>query len=90
MERLRELRALLKGWEAAFQREHGRRPGKADVAAASEDTKRLYLEYRELKQRTDTSEQRPVAEQVLALWDDKGRAHPCGDLWPTSGGPPSW
>lgn len=28
MERLCELRALLKGWETVFERENGRRPGK--------------------------------------------------------------
>eukprot|EP00076_Gallus_gallus_P038361 XP_025003899.1 ATP-dependent DNA helicase Q4 isoform X4 [Gallus gallus] len=68
MERLCELRALLKGWETVFERENGRRPGKADVAAASEDTKRLYREYRELKQQKDPPEQSPVAEQDSGCW----------------------
>ncbi|XP_040521200.1 ATP-dependent DNA helicase Q4 isoform X4 [Gallus gallus] len=68
MERLCELRALLKGWETVFERENGRRPGKADVAAASEDTKRLYREYRELKQQKDPPEQSPVAQQDSGCW----------------------
>ncbi|XP_065525170.1 ATP-dependent DNA helicase Q4 isoform X2 [Lathamus discolor] len=50
MERLRELRALLKRWEAEFVRERRRKPGQADIAAAPEDTRRLYKEYRMLKQ----------------------------------------
>ncbi|XP_032298491.1 ATP-dependent DNA helicase Q4 [Coturnix japonica] len=60
MERVRELRAMLKGWETEFERENGRRPGKADVAAASEDLRRLCQEYRELKQQKE----KPVEEQV--------------------------
>uniref|UniRef100_A0A669QTH2 ATP-dependent DNA helicase Q4 n=1 Tax=Phasianus colchicus TaxID=9054 RepID=A0A669QTH2_PHACC len=68
MERLCELRAMLKGWEAVFERENGRKPGKADVAAASEDTKRLYREYRELKQQTEPTEQSPMAEQDWGCW----------------------
>ncbi|XP_052540369.1 ATP-dependent DNA helicase Q4-like [Tympanuchus pallidicinctus] len=68
MERLCELRAMLKGWEVVFERENGRRPGKADVAAASEDTKRLYREYRELKQRSELTEQSPAAQQDSGCW----------------------
>ncbi|XP_065609650.1 ATP-dependent DNA helicase Q4-like [Cyrtonyx montezumae] len=67
MERLRELRALLKGWETAFERENGRRPGKADLAAASEETKRLYRAYRELKQQLDPAEPSPTVEKEPAL-----------------------
>ncbi|XP_023597407.1 ATP-dependent DNA helicase Q4 [Trichechus manatus latirostris] len=50
MERLRDLRARLQAWECAFRRQRGRRPGQADVAAASEETQALYREYRALKQ----------------------------------------
>ncbi|XP_048788569.1 ATP-dependent DNA helicase Q4-like [Lagopus muta] len=68
MERLCELRAMLKGWEVVFERENGRKPGKADVAAASEDTKRLYREYRQLKQRSDLAQQSPAAQQDWGCW----------------------
>ncbi|XP_029778918.1 ATP-dependent DNA helicase Q4 isoform X3 [Suricata suricatta] len=50
MERLREVRERLQAWERAFRRRHGRRPGQEDVAAAPEETRALYREYRALKE----------------------------------------
>ncbi|KAM4686328.1 ATP-dependent DNA helicase Q4 [Amazona ochrocephala] len=50
MERMREVKALLKQWEAEFLRERRRKPGQADIEAAPEDTRRLYKEYKMLKQ----------------------------------------
>ncbi|XP_033925661.1 ATP-dependent DNA helicase Q4 [Melopsittacus undulatus] len=52
MERLREVRAALKRWEKEFEREQSRKPGQADIQAAPEETRRLYREYRSLKQQT--------------------------------------
>ncbi|KAG8515409.1 ATP-dependent DNA helicase Q4 [Galemys pyrenaicus] len=49
-ERLPGLRARLRAWERDFARRRGRRPGRADVEAASEDTRALYREYRALKE----------------------------------------
>ncbi|XP_042638944.1 ATP-dependent DNA helicase Q4 [Orycteropus afer afer] len=49
MERLRDVRTRLQAWERAFRERHERRPGKADVAAAPEETQALYREYRVLK-----------------------------------------
>ncbi|XP_026723189.1 ATP-dependent DNA helicase Q4, partial [Athene cunicularia] len=56
MERLREVKALLKQWEAAFLRERRRKPTQADIEAAPEDTKRLYKEYKTLKQQREKSD----------------------------------
>ncbi|XP_006879470.1 PREDICTED: LOW QUALITY PROTEIN: ATP-dependent DNA helicase Q4 [Elephantulus edwardii] len=53
MERLRDVRARLLAWERAFLRQRGRRPGQADVAAAPEETRALYREYRSLKRGLD-------------------------------------
>nr|XP_060467582.1 LOW QUALITY PROTEIN: ATP-dependent DNA helicase Q4 [Panthera onca] len=50
MERLRDVRERLQAWESAFRRRRGRRPGQEDVAAAPEDTRALYREYRALKE----------------------------------------
>ncbi|KAM6225725.1 ATP-dependent DNA helicase Q4 isoform 2-T2 [Spheniscus humboldti] len=62
MERQREVKALLKRWEAAFLRERRRKPGQADIEAAPEDTRRLYEEYKTLKrqgQESDPSRRNP-------------------------------
>ncbi|XP_054548763.1 ATP-dependent DNA helicase Q4 [Talpa occidentalis] len=50
MERLRAVRARLRAWELDFGRRRGRRPGRADVEAACEETRALYREYRALKE----------------------------------------
>ncbi|XP_053916305.1 ATP-dependent DNA helicase Q4 isoform X2 [Cuculus canorus] len=77
MERRRELKAMLKGWEEAFLRQWRRKPGKADIEAAPEETRRLYREYRALKRHREEQEtsqlsppgpaaavETPTAEQV--------------------------
>ncbi|XP_074683290.1 ATP-dependent DNA helicase Q4 isoform X1 [Strix aluco] len=56
MERLWEVKALLKQWEAAFLRERRRKPSQADIEVAPEDTKRLYKEYKMLKQQREESD----------------------------------
>ncbi|KAM6411082.1 LOW QUALITY PROTEIN: ATP-dependent DNA helicase Q4 [Pluvialis apricaria] len=55
MERQREVKVLLKQWEAAFLRERRRKPSQADIEAAPEDTRRLYKEYKMLKQQREES-----------------------------------
>ncbi|XP_068253327.1 ATP-dependent DNA helicase Q4 [Nyctibius grandis] len=74
MERQREVKALLKRWEAAFLRERRRRPTQADIDAAPEETRRLYKEYKVLKEQREGSDparlgpschpETPTAEQV--------------------------
>ncbi|KAM6445865.1 LOW QUALITY PROTEIN: ATP-dependent DNA helicase Q4 [Rhynochetos jubatus] len=56
MERQREVKALLKRWEAAFLRERRRKPSQADIEEAPEDTRRLYREYKMLKQQREESD----------------------------------
>ncbi|XP_066480220.1 ATP-dependent DNA helicase Q4 isoform X2 [Tiliqua scincoides] len=50
MDRYNKVKLLLKKWEALFFQEHQRRPNKADVEEASEEIKKLYREYRVLKE----------------------------------------
>nr|XP_015212812.1 PREDICTED: ATP-dependent DNA helicase Q4 [Lepisosteus oculatus] len=50
MDRYNELKMLLKNWELTFVQENKRKPTKDDIDRASEETKNLYREYRELKQ----------------------------------------
>ncbi|XP_051872951.1 ATP-dependent DNA helicase Q4 [Pristis pectinata] len=49
MDRHDELKLLLKKWETLFFEEHKRKPNKVDVASASEETQKLYREYRAIK-----------------------------------------
>ncbi|XP_009466920.1 PREDICTED: ATP-dependent DNA helicase Q4 [Nipponia nippon] len=77
MERQREVKALLKRWEAAFLRERRRKPGQADIEEAPEETRRLYREYKALKRQSEeadpsrlspsgrpATQETPTAEQV--------------------------
>ncbi|XP_074841678.1 ATP-dependent DNA helicase Q4 [Carettochelys insculpta] len=50
MERYDEVKGLLKKWETTFLQEHQRKPSKTDVEKAPEETKKLYREYKALKQ----------------------------------------
>ncbi|XP_058233222.1 ATP-dependent DNA helicase Q4 isoform X1 [Hemibagrus wyckioides] len=50
MDRYNDLKILLKQWEHTFVQTHNRKPNKDDIAAAPEDTKKLYKEYRMLKE----------------------------------------
>ncbi|XP_065484264.1 ATP-dependent DNA helicase Q4 [Caloenas nicobarica] len=71
MERQREVKALLKRWEADFLRERQRKPSQADIEEAPEDTRRLYKEYKMLKKQQEESDppqpeppETPTAEKV--------------------------
>ncbi|XP_068789642.1 ATP-dependent DNA helicase Q4 isoform X2 [Struthio camelus] len=77
MERRREVKVLLKQWEVAFLQEHRRKPTKTDIEEAPEDTRKLYKEYKMLKQHREPSDlpqsnllcqppakETPTAEQV--------------------------
>ncbi|XP_054840957.1 ATP-dependent DNA helicase Q4 [Eublepharis macularius] len=50
MDRCSEVKLLLKKWEALFFQEHQKRPTKADAEEAPEEIKKLYREYKMLKQ----------------------------------------
>ncbi|XP_069077039.1 ATP-dependent DNA helicase Q4 isoform X2 [Pleurodeles waltl] len=50
MDRYNELKVQLKNWETGFLAQHKRKPNKADIDNATEDTKNLYKEYRALKE----------------------------------------
>ncbi|XP_014117701.1 PREDICTED: ATP-dependent DNA helicase Q4, partial [Pseudopodoces humilis] len=72
MERQQELKVLLKRWEAEFLRERQRKPSQADIEEAPEETRKLYKEYKMLKQQGKTldssgktgSQEIPNVEQV--------------------------
>nr|XP_032646874.1 ATP-dependent DNA helicase Q4 isoform X3 [Chelonoidis abingdonii] len=50
MDRYNEVKVLLKKWEMTFLQEHQRKPSKTDMEEAPEETKKLYREYKALKQ----------------------------------------
>ncbi|XP_015258189.1 PREDICTED: ATP-dependent DNA helicase Q4 isoform X2 [Cyprinodon variegatus] len=50
MDRYNELKLQLKSWEQEFLKQHQRKPTKEDIDRAPEETRRLYKEYRSLKQ----------------------------------------
>ncbi|CAM4495464.1 unnamed protein product [Caretta caretta] len=50
MDRYNEVKVLLKKWETTFLQEHQRKPSKTDMEEAPEETKKLYREYKALKQ----------------------------------------
>eukprot|EP00062_Callorhinchus_milii_P010249 gi/632954930/ref/XP_007893222.1/ PREDICTED: ATP-dependent DNA helicase Q4 isoform X1 [Callorhinchus milii] len=50
MDRYNEIKILLKKWETSFFEEHKRKPNKVDIGCASEETQKLYREYRAIKQ----------------------------------------
>ncbi|XP_024074121.1 ATP-dependent DNA helicase Q4 isoform X2 [Terrapene carolina triunguis] len=50
MDRYNEVKVLLKKWETTFLQEHQRKPSKTDMEEAPEETKKLYREYKVLKQ----------------------------------------
>ncbi|XP_069771077.1 ATP-dependent DNA helicase Q4 isoform X2 [Narcine bancroftii] len=63
MDRYDELKVDLKKWENWFFEEHKRKPNKVDVANASEETQKLYKEYRAIKKTRESlaaeNDQRP-------------------------------
>lgn len=59
MDRYNELKVQLKNWETDFLSQHKRKPNKADIDNATEDTKNLYKEYRALKEGREQSSSVP-------------------------------
>ncbi|XP_008299478.1 ATP-dependent DNA helicase Q4 [Stegastes partitus] len=55
MDRYNEVKLLLKGWEQGFVKHHQRKPNKEDIDQAPEETRKLYKEYRSLKQAKENS-----------------------------------
>ncbi|XP_041739473.2 ATP-dependent DNA helicase Q4 [Coregonus clupeaformis] len=55
MDRYNDIKILLKTWEQSFVQEHQRKPNKGDIDGAPEETKKLYKEYRKLKQAKENS-----------------------------------
>ncbi|XP_075995769.1 ATP-dependent DNA helicase Q4 [Genypterus blacodes] len=55
MDRYNEVKTLLKSWEQSFLQQQQRKPNKEDIDNASEETKKLYKEYRGLKQAKENS-----------------------------------
>ncbi|XP_042362656.1 ATP-dependent DNA helicase Q4 [Plectropomus leopardus] len=55
MDRYNEVKLQLKSWEQGFVTEHNRKPNKEDIDQAPEETRKLYKEYRNLKQVKENS-----------------------------------
>ncbi|KAJ8386837.1 hypothetical protein AAFF_G00166320 [Aldrovandia affinis] len=55
MDRYNDVKVLLKNWELSFVQQNERKPNKDDIDRAPEDTKKLYREYKALKQAKETS-----------------------------------
>ncbi|XP_070777641.1 ATP-dependent DNA helicase Q4 [Enoplosus armatus] len=55
MDRYNEVKLLLKSWEQGFVKEHQKKPSKEDIDQAPEETRKLYKEYRSLKQAKENS-----------------------------------
>nr|XP_033492417.1 ATP-dependent DNA helicase Q4 isoform X1 [Epinephelus lanceolatus] len=55
MDRYNEVKLQLKSWEQSFVKEHQRKPNKEDIDQAPEETRKLYKEYRSLKQAKENS-----------------------------------
>ncbi|XP_062846885.1 ATP-dependent DNA helicase Q4 [Trichomycterus rosablanca] len=55
MDRYNDVKILLKLWENSFVQTHSRKPNKDDIAAAPEETRQLYKEYRLLKEEKEKS-----------------------------------
>ncbi|XP_053349184.1 ATP-dependent DNA helicase Q4 [Clarias gariepinus] len=77
MDRYNDLKILLKQWEHSFVQIHNRKPNKDDIAAAPEDTKKLYKEYRTLKEAKEKS----TSEKKDHLENQKGQSSATGDCW---------
>ncbi|KAF7664101.1 hypothetical protein LDENG_00189050 [Lucifuga dentata] len=55
MDRYNKVKTLLKSWEQSFFQQHQRKPNKEDIDIAPEETRKLYKEYRSLKQAKENS-----------------------------------
>ncbi|XP_063041795.1 ATP-dependent DNA helicase Q4 [Engraulis encrasicolus] len=79
-DRYNDIKDRLKNWERNFFQEHKRKPSKEDIDNASEDTRKLYKEYRSLRQAkennnnshheapTQTPETNPAAKKEPDCW----------------------
>ncbi|XP_023265625.1 ATP-dependent DNA helicase Q4 isoform X1 [Seriola lalandi dorsalis] len=64
MDRYNEVKLLLKGWEQGFVQQHQRKPNKEDIDQAPEETRKLYKEYRTLKQAKENSSSDAASEHA--------------------------
>ncbi|XP_029298312.1 LOW QUALITY PROTEIN: ATP-dependent DNA helicase Q4 [Cottoperca gobio] len=55
MDRYNDVKLQLKSWEQGFVKDHQRKPNKEDIDQAPEETRKLYKEYRSLKQAKENS-----------------------------------
>ncbi|XP_078124064.1 ATP-dependent DNA helicase Q4 [Sander vitreus] len=83
MDRYNEVKLELKSWEQGFVKDHQRKPNKEDIDQAPEETRKLYKEYRSLKQAKENSssdaasghaEQPRSTAEVITVQKD-------GDCW---------
>ncbi|MCJ8746110.1 hypothetical protein PDJAM_G00138050 [Pangasius djambal] len=77
MERYNDLKILLKQWEHSFVQKYNRKPNKDDIAAAPEDTKKLYKEYRMLKEAKEKS----TSENEDHVQKQEVQSPATGDCW---------
>uniref|UniRef100_A0ABM5GD06 DNA 3'-5' helicase n=1 Tax=Pogona vitticeps TaxID=103695 RepID=A0ABM5GD06_9SAUR len=64
MDRYNKVKLLLKQWEASFFQKNQRRASKADILEAPEDIKKLYKEYKSLKETKGHHESLTDSEEV--------------------------
>ncbi|XP_019957451.2 ATP-dependent DNA helicase Q4 isoform X2 [Paralichthys olivaceus] len=86
MARYNEVKLLLKNWEQEFVQQHQRKPNKEDVDQAPEETRKLYKEYRDLKQAKENSSSDAASEQckTTAEKSDCWGAHLNRSMMPVS------
>ncbi|XP_029976959.1 ATP-dependent DNA helicase Q4 [Salarias fasciatus] len=69
MDRYNEVKLVLKRWEQSFFKKHHRKPNKEDIDQAADETRKLYKEYRSLKQakenrRDESGVQTPAPAEI--------------------------
>ncbi|KAI5091545.1 ATP-dependent DNA helicase Q4 [Silurus meridionalis] len=77
MDRYNDLKILLKQWEHSFMQTHHRKPNKDDIAAAPEDTKNLYKEYRMLKE----AKEKTTNENAGCIQKQEVQSPAISDYW---------
>ncbi|XP_032391324.1 ATP-dependent DNA helicase Q4 isoform X2 [Etheostoma spectabile] len=73
MDRYNEVKLQLKSWEQGFVQDNQRKPNKEDIDQAPEETRKLYKEYRSLKQAKENSSSNAAsghAEQPRSTAED--------------------
>ncbi|KAL2080063.1 hypothetical protein ACEWY4_023856 [Coilia grayii] len=78
-DRYNDVKILLKNWERTFLQEHRRRPNKDDIDSAPEETKKLYKEYRTLKEAKENNNSKHEAPTQTP--DTNGAAKKEPDCW---------